>query len=352
MIAIIEQWEVGASDCHTDHTVKYLFLTLAKLGMDMMVFYLCCRKLSTSFLNTCSVSIILADALLPFSITCVWFLGVERSPVSLCFILANVSAMYAALPLPMMILGLMDYYLKDTYLCNQSTVCKYLTNAVLTLLGWMLAGIYAFGSVETELRGLEYMTQIMALGCKVSESKVIFYFIWVLLTVFICTMLPFCPSIPQWLKEANRLSVVGGELENQWRDMSIISANCTETKSCNEKDLEGLIHPRPPLWFSIMLAFSAFWMPYFAASVICEIFSFGEPAYITVNLLWVECTNSLLMGVVFWTKSSTHEPYNHLPENVCSWHVFWYLSQGPQQWQLPKTVLNPPEEKRTPVFYV
>ncbi|KAG8002792.1 hypothetical protein GBF38_015362 [Nibea albiflora] len=313
-----------------------------------MVFYLCCRKLSTSFLNACSVSIIVADALLAFSITCVWFLGVERSPVSLCFILANVSAMYAALPLPMMILGLMDYYLKDTCLCHQSAFCKYLTNAVLTLLGWMLAGISAFASVETELRELDYMTQIKALGCEVSESKLISYFILVLLTALICAMLPFWQSIPQWLMEADRLSEVEGELENHRRDMSIISANCAETKSCNEEDLEGIVRPRPPLWFSVMLAFSVFWMPYFVVSLICLIFSFGLPAYVSVNLLWVECTNSLLMGVVFWRKSSTHEPYSHLPENVCSWHVFWHLSKGPQ----PNAVLNPPEEKKTPLFYV
>lgn len=349
MLAIIEQWDVG-SGCHTDNTEKYVLLMLFKLGLDTAAFYLCCQKLYASILSMYSLSIILADLVLAFSLAAVWFLGPDKSPVPLCFLLANASGTYGALPLPMMFLGLLDYYLHNTYLCNHSTFCKYLKNTALTLLGWMLAFIYSLSFVKAELTELDYMTWIKALVCEVEESRLVTYFILVVFTAVICAMLPFLSSIPQWLKEANRLSEEREEQENQRSDL-FISTNCAEPK-LSEECLEKSISPRPPLWLSLTLGFGVFWMPYLTISVACLLFGFGVPAYITVNVLWLECTNSLLMGVVFLAKSNMQGPYCHLPENVCSWHVYWHLSKGTGQQQLPIAVFNPSKAKRTSLFYV
>ncbi|XP_044066420.1 probable G-protein coupled receptor 160 [Siniperca chuatsi] len=317
-----------------------------------MVLYLCCRKLCTSFLSMCSLSIILADLVMTLLITMVWFLGAERSVVSPCFLLAHASATYGALPLPMMCLGLMDYCLEDAYLCNQSTFCKFLRNAFLTLLVWMLAVIYSFGDVKAELMELDYMSGIRVLVCEVEESTLITYFILGLFTAVICTMLPFWSRIPQLVKEADRLSEMREEQENQRSDLLFISTNYGDTKNSEENYLEETISPRPPLWFSLTLGFGMVWMPYLTLSVACLVFGFGVPAYITVNLLWLECTNSLLVGVVFWVKSKTLGPYSHLPENVCLWHIYWHLSKGTQQQQLPIAVFNPSKGKKNTHLYV
>lgn len=350
MLAIIEQWE-EVSGSHTDNTEKYLLLVLFKFGMDAVVFYLCRQKPFTSFFSMCSLSIILADFVMAFLLAMVWLLGVERSPVSLCFILADASATYAAMPLPLMILGLLDYCLVDTYICNQNAFCKILGYAVLTLLGWMLAVIYSTGFVKGELMELNNMAQTMALVCEVKESPLVSYSVLVLFIAVVCTMLPFWSSVPQWVKEADRLSDIREEKEYQKSDL-FMSTGWTETRVCKKNNVEENIPPPPFLWLSLTLGFSVFWLPYLMISVACLVFDFGAPAYITVNVLWLECVNSLVMGIVFWAKSNMRGPYSRLPENVCLWHVYYHLSKGAQQRQIPIAVFNPSKGKRTTLFYV
>uniref|UniRef100_A0A8D3AI70 Uncharacterized protein n=1 Tax=Scophthalmus maximus TaxID=52904 RepID=A0A8D3AI70_SCOMX len=295
MLAVLEQSEEGSGG-HTDNTGKYLFLMLFKLGMDAAVFHLCCQKLNTSFLNTFSVSIVFADLAMTLCMAAVWLLGAERSPVSPCFSLAHISATFGALPLPVMCLGTLDYYIEDTC-TGRSAFRKHLRNVVLTLLVWILAVIHSFCSVKAELMELVYETGKEVLVCEVEESKLVNFFIFGLFTA--------------------------------------------ET-----------ILTRPPLWFSLTLGFTVFWTPYLTVSVACLLFGFGVPAYIAVNLLWFECTNSLLMGVVFWVKSKLQGPYSHLPENVCLWHVFWHLSKGTWQQHLPTAVFDPSMGERNTLYYV
>lgn len=343
MQAIIEQWEVGSS-CPTDNTEKYVLLMLFKLGLDAAAFYLCCGKLYASILSMGSLSIVMADLVMTFFLAAVWFLGADRSPVPLCFLLANASATYGALPLPMVFMGLLDYYLHITYLSNHSAFCKYLKSTALILLGWMLALIYSLSFIKAEPIELDHITWIKAVVCEVDESRLIFYFILVLFTAVTCAVLPFFSNIPRWLKEAERLSEDRYEKKNQRSDL-FITTNYTQSK-LSEECLEETIAPRPPLWLSLTLGFGLCWMPYLTVSVACLFFGFGTPAYITVNVLWLECTNSLLMGVVFWAKSNMQGPYRHLPENVCLWHVYWYLSKGTRQQQLPIAVLHPPKMQK------
>lgn len=350
MLAILEQWD-GRSGCHTDNTDRYLLLMLLKLGLDAAVFHLCSRKLYASFLSMCGLSVVLADLVMVFLMAAVLFLGAERSLVSPCFLLANASATYGALPLPMAFLGLLEYYLEDNYVGDHSAFCKFLRKAVLTLLVWTLALIYSFGYVKPELMVVDLVTGIKALVCNVQESTLINYFILGLFTAVVCTMLPYWSRIPQWAKEAERLSEAREEQDNKSSDL-FTSTSGTETKSAEDNYLEETTWPRPPLWISLTLGFGTFWMPYLAVSVACLVFGLGVPAYITVNLLWLECTNSLLVGTAFWARSKTQGPYSHLPENVCLWHVYWHLSKGTRQQQLPVAVFNPSKGKRNTLLYL
>ncbi|KAF0036455.1 hypothetical protein F2P81_011767 [Scophthalmus maximus] len=349
MLAVLEQSEEGSGG-HTDNTGKYLFLMLFKLGMDAAVFHLCCQKLNTSFLNTFSVSIVFADLAMTLCMAAVWLLGAERSPVSPCFSLAHISATFGALPLPVMCLGTLDYYIEDTC-TGRSAFRKHLRNVVLTLLVWILAVIHSFCSVKAELMELVYETGKDVLMCEVEESKLVNFFIFGLFTAVILTMLPFWSSIPRWMKEADRLSE-SREIQNKQMSDLFTSSPSTEKKGSKEDYLEETILTRPPLWFSLTLGFTVFWTPYLTVSVACLLFGFGVPAYIAVNLLWFECTNSLLMGVVFWVKSKLQGPYSHLPENVCLWHVFWHLSKGTWQQHLPTAVFDPSMGERNTLYYV
>ncbi|XP_008287213.1 probable G-protein coupled receptor 160 [Stegastes partitus] len=351
MLAILEQWD-QASGFHTDYSEKYFFLLLFKCGMDAVVYYVWCRTHYKSLLSMCSLSIALADFVMLLYMATMWFLGVEMSVVSPCFFLANAAATYAALPLPMMVLGLLDYCLEDTCVSNHRTSCKLLRNAVLTLLVWVLAVRYSLTSVSAEPMELHDKTGVSALVCEVEESALATYFVVALFSATIFTIPLFWSSIPQWLKEADRLSDAREKHENNKSDLFVTSTPCMEAKSSEGNYLEENIKQRPPLWFSLTLGFGVFWMPYLALCVACLVLGFAVPAYISVNLLLLECANSLLIGVVFWVKSKTRGPYSHLPENVCTWRVYWHLSQGMQQKQLPVAVFNPSKGKNNSYFNV
>nr|XP_020476498.1 probable G-protein coupled receptor 160 [Monopterus albus] len=348
MQTILKECKDGSS-CDPENTVKYLLLLFFKLGLDMGVFHFCNQKLYRSFLSIFSLFIILADLLMVFCIATIWFRAAEIALGSLCILLANASATYGALPLPVMCLGLLDYYLDHTWI-KQSAFSKILRNVVLTLLVWMLALIYSFGTVKPELGELFYESGINILVCEVEENTVVACVTLGLFIAVLCTILPFWSRIPQWVKEADNLSELSEE--NLRSDLLFTSTPCIETKYGEKNDLNEPIQPRPPLWLSFTLGFGIFWMPYLTLSTICLVSSIEVPSYITVNLLWLECTNSVLGCVLFCVKSKTQELYSQLPENVCSWHVYWHLSKGTQLQQLPIAVFNPSRGRRNSLLFV
>ncbi|XP_029290920.1 probable G-protein coupled receptor 160 [Cottoperca gobio] len=342
MLAVIKQRDM-VSGRLTDNIDSFLLLMLFKFGLDVGVLFLCSQKQKTSFFSLCSLSIILADFVTVFLIAIMLFLGPETYLELICFLLANASAIYGALPLPMMCLGLLDYCLEDTYLGKQSSFRKFLRNAVSTLLVWILAAIYSFSYVDFDLKVQDSETGIKALVCEVEESKLTTFLLGIF-SALILVLLPYWSKIPKWVKQSERLFEARKEPENQTSDLLFMSTNCLEKKSIEQNYLEETTYP-PPLWLSLTLGFAIFWMPYLALSVACQFLGFAIPSYISVNLLWLECTNSLLLGVVFWVKSNTQGPYSQLPENVCMWHIYWHLNKGTQQQQLPVAVLNPSDKK-------
>ncbi|KAF7668632.1 hypothetical protein LDENG_00296250 [Lucifuga dentata] len=341
MLAIIEQW--GGDSCHRDNTSLYLLLVFVKAGLDAVILYLCWRKLYTSFISLCSLSVFLADMVMMFFLVNVYFLGATRSPVSLCFLLAYASAAYAALPLPMLAFGLLDYILADECISNQRAIYKTLRNIFLTVLMWTFAILYSSESAVTEMTQLEYLGGTTALVCEVQESMLILYFVLGLFIAIFATLLPFWSKILRWLREAERLSHQREECQEYQRSDLLLTFSRYETKS-GEFVQESM---RPPLWVSLTLCFSSVWIPYFIISMACLIFGFGVPAYLTINLLWLECTNSVMVGVLFWVKSKTQGPYSQIPENMCLWSVYWHLSKGTQMQQLPTAVFNPSKERET-----
>lgn len=330
MLAIIQKQDEELG-CHTDNTLQFFILMLLKTAMDAGVLYLCCGKRYTNFLSMCNLSLFIADVIMLLSMAVVLSFKAEYSHFPLCFILAYFSATYAALPLPMMCLLLLDYCLEDT--CSG----KCLRNLTMTLALWAAAVIYTIGSVRPELMEMEYNTGSKAMVCEIYESRTVNYFALGLFSVLILTLVPCWQMIPQWISEANSISEARDKIQE--KQQSDLRPTSTETG-------RFLVDPavlQPPLWLSLTLGFAVFWMPYLTVSVACQLFGFGVPPYITVNLLWVQCSNSVIVGVMFWIQSKTLGPYNRLPEDVCSWHVYWHLSKGTYVQKL--AVFDPTKKK-------
>lgn len=346
MLAILDQVDL-ASGLQTDNTAKYLNLMLLKLLLDAGAFYLCSPKLYTYIFPVCSLSIVVADVVLTSSLAAVWFVGADQSPVQLCFVLSTASATFGALPLPLMFLGSLEYCLHNSYLCNHSTRCKYVRNAALVSLGWLLALIYSQSHVKAEPRETS-CPRLKALVCEVKESVTVSLFGLTLFAALICAMLPFLPHVPQWIQEANRLCQARREEKSHSSDLFIWN-DCERQK---EQHLVRTNSERPPLSISLALGFGNFFIPYLTISVISLLLNLSVPSYITVNVLWLECVNSFLMGFVFWIKSNKDGPYTQLPDNVCLWSVYWHLSNGTRDQELPIAVFNPSKAKRSNMFFV
>lgn len=326
MLAIIEQDKQG---CNVDNTTQFLILILSKLCLDFGAMYLCYLKPLLSFLNMCSLSIVLVDLILAVFMSATIWLDVHTSHTALCFIMAHFSAAYSALPVPMLCLGILDYSLHVT-----QTAKKYLNlikTIILVTLLWLIAGIYAYATVDATL--LEQERDERYLVCEIQESKVVTYSVIVMFNLMFFVLLPYWSSIPQWVKEADQISEAREKTGNAKTSdlVQLINVTPEEEIKCTKEDYAK---PRPSMHISLLLGFGVIWIPYLSVSTVCALFEFGIPAYISVNLLWVQCINSVLAGTVFWLRSNTVGPYSNLPDNVCLWQIYWHLSRGSEAHQL------------------
>uniref|UniRef100_A0A8C6UDZ2 Uncharacterized protein n=1 Tax=Neogobius melanostomus TaxID=47308 RepID=A0A8C6UDZ2_9GOBI len=242
---------------------KYLYLFFIYLSKKC---FTCATVSKFESYKSFNVSIVLVDLIVVAFMSATLWLDVHTSHTALCFIMAHFSAAYSALPVPMFFLGILDYYLQWA----GSKCFKLVRNAVWILLIWAIAGIYTYATVNSKLeeqeRGARYLI------CETQESQVVTYSVLALTTLVFFVLLPYLPLIPQWVKEADRIS-------------------------------EDFAMPRPSMQITV--------------TTLCTVFESGIPAYISVNLLWVQCLNSLLEGTVFWLGSDTVRPYSTLPDNIC-----------------------------------
>nr|XP_040049187.1 probable G-protein coupled receptor 160 [Gasterosteus aculeatus aculeatus] len=295
MLAVIEGNLLG-SVYNTTNTNKYLFIMLLKLVLDTAVLCLCSRRLHTSFISMCGLSIVLGDSVMVIWVSSLYFLPPETCLVALCFLLTNASVIFDALTLPIVCLCLLDCYLEGTNFAKQSTVSKFLRHTALTLLVWVIAVLSSFGSVKSGTLELKFEDGLSATGCEVRESTLANFFILGSFSIITFTTLPFWSMIPRWVRESVR-EFASQNAKNQNSDSQF------STKGPDTRGFEETVYPRPPLWLSTILCLSLTWMPYITITVVFLLLGVGLPAYATVNLQWLECTNSLVMGVMFWANS-------------------------------------------------
>lgn len=325
MLAIIEQDKQG---CNVDNTTQFLILILSKVCLDFGAMYLCYLKPLLSFFNMCSLSMVLVDLILAVFMCATLWLDVHTSHTALCFIMAHFSAAYSALPIPMLCLGILDYSIQVTM-----TTKKYLNlvkTIILVVLLWSIAGIYSHNTVDVTL--LEKERDGRYLVCDIQESKVVTYSVIVMFNLMFFILLPYWSLIPQWVREADRIFEAREQtVKTKTSDLvKIISVTPEDEIKCTKEDYTK---PRPSMHISLLIGFGVIWIPYLSVSTVCALFEFGIPAYVSVNLLWVQCINSVLAGTVFWLRSNTVGPYSNLPDNVCLWQIYWHLSRGSESHQ-------------------
>lgn len=334
MMAIVKLWSNSELHGPRDNTLHYVFLMLCKLALDAGVLFLCRRRRRVTFGTVCGFSLVMADALLLGSLATVWFLGPAKSPVTLCFLLAHGSTTYSALPLPVLGLTLLldnvpNHGDVETRPSRTRKVLRVLRDCALVLVVWVLAGLCCTSSnlLDLELSGGQGGAT-RALVCPVQESALVTGACLGLSLAACCVLLPHCSKLPCWYREANRLAVQ--------RDSSAVTGPSSDLLFVhnfffkeNRAEVPELVGERPRMGVSMTMAFVSVWMPYLMVSSACFLLGYGVPANVQVNLLWLECSNSLLAALWFWLRSNRLGPYCQPYDKTCMYSIYWHLSQEP-----------------------
>ncbi|XP_051509778.1 probable G-protein coupled receptor 160 isoform X2 [Myxocyprinus asiaticus] len=283
------------------------------------------RSICKSLLGLCSISMYGADVLLVGAVSCAWFFR-EYLPTStsMCFILAHSSAIYALLPLPILIAGAFDYatypHLVNEHSSQRRTVSYCITVAFM----WASVCVYSYYHTDTQPAEIYKDENLNVLVCPVHGSSVVLNFSTKVSIAVCLTLLLYSKKLIGCTRRANEMA----EQRN-----SAYCANSEKHQYLPDSLVEEggnweIQESSPPLFASLTLGFAVNWMPYLFMCVVCDLMGFLVPAYASVNLLWMACANSLLVGIAFWFKSDKTGPFSKFPDDFCLWSIYWHLSKG------------------------
>ncbi|KAL1269243.1 hypothetical protein QQF64_031532 [Cirrhinus molitorella] len=323
MMAVI--WSPGMNENFPhDETLQYLFILCSKVALNTFVLSFWRHSILKSLLGLCSVSMYVADVLLVSAVTSAWLFK-EHLPTStsMCFILAHGSAIYALLPLPILIAGAFDYASYSHLDTSSSSSSRRRTPSycIVVVLLWAIACCYTYNYTDTQPMET-YKDNVRVLVCHVHGSTVVFQFSMHLSIAVGVILLVYSRKTISWIRRANELAELRNTALSSEKDQNVLYNQVGECGSSEIQDSS------PPLFVSLTLGFALNWMPYLLMCLACALVGFVVPAYASVNLLWMACANSVLVGIAFWFRSDRTGPLGKFPDDTCLWNIYWHLSKG------------------------
>ncbi|XP_052459528.1 probable G-protein coupled receptor 160 [Carassius gibelio] len=312
MMAVI--WTPGMNENNPhDETLQYLLILCSKVTLNTIVLTFWRHSILKSLLGICSVSMYVADMLLLSAVTSVWLVK-ENLPTStsMCFILAHGSTVYALLPLPILIAGAFDYGSYPYQEVNLSSQRRAVSYCIVVVLMWTLACGYTYNYTDTQPMEI-YKDNVRLLVCRVHGSSVAFQFSMQVSIAVALILLLYFKKMIGWIRRANKLAA---------KDQNFLNS---QDGGCGNSEVE---ENSTPLFVSLTLGFASNWMPYLLMCLACALMGFVVPAYASVNLLWMACANSVLVGIAFWFRSDGSGPLGKFPDDTCLWKNYWHLSKG------------------------
>ncbi|KAJ8388939.1 hypothetical protein AAFF_G00125000 [Aldrovandia affinis] len=321
MVAVLKS-QAGDGGGFQDNTLLFPAIMLIKLWLNAFVLKFSSRSLWRTFMGIGGVSLCLADTLLVCAMMGAWLLRRHfGTHVSLCFAMSHASAVYSLLPLPLLLLGTLD--------CASSLSPRARATArrgalfsrcTLVLSIWALAGLYSH--CHTYSRAIEVgstESDDTAVLCLVHRSSVVPYFCVGLCLAIACVLLFYCQRGPGCWTAA---------VASSWRWAAAPSvphgglpSSRVEPQKLQAAEPEW--RPAAPLLLRLTLGFAFTWAPYLLLNVGCMIVGTVATSYMTVNLVWLLCANSLLVGATFWLKGGEPGPGGELLDDICTWSFYW-----------------------------
>lgn len=320
MMAVILSKGINENLPH-DETLQYLIILCTKVALNTFVLSFWRHSILKSLLGLCSVSIYMADVLLVCAVSSAWLFK-EHLPTStsMCFILAHGSAVYALLPLLILIAGAFDYASYPNLDITRSSRNRLVSYCITVVLMWASAFVFTYYYTDTQPIKI-YKDKLSVLVCPVHGSNVVFQFcMQISIAVGLILLLHFKKLIG-WISRANKLAELTNTVFVPESDQDFTYNNFGEYGKSEIQESS------PPLFVSLTLGFAMNWVPYLLMCLTCALVGFAVPSYASVNLLWVACANSALVGIAFWFRSGRIGPYSKLPDDACFWNTYWHLSK-------------------------
>ncbi|XP_036387863.1 uncharacterized protein LOC118779742 [Megalops cyprinoides] len=330
MMMVLRWREEEAGTVADDNTPDLLFLLLLKVALNALILSTCSFRLGCSVMGACAGSVVLADALLLLGEAHVWAFSQRLdSSISTCFILAHASSVYSSLPLPAMLLGALDCVVHPPRPGSRpASPARAVCSCLQVLLIWVLACGFSYSGTCTELIEVRYSGVHTAVLCPVRESAVITYSCVALTLAISGTLLFFWREVSLCLRDAFTMwrspepALLQSDLPFTYRkDHQGEEKGADAAHWSPQQWEEPGPQPRSSALLSLALGFSLSWAPFLQLSTVCWLLGFSVPSYMTVNLLWLLCVDSLLTGALCWARSEQPGLCADLLDDTYSWSL-------------------------------
>uniref|UniRef100_A0A8C9RIG7 Uncharacterized protein n=1 Tax=Scleropages formosus TaxID=113540 RepID=A0A8C9RIG7_SCLFO len=276
-----------------DNTLQFVFILFLKVILNVLTVVLCSRTLRKSFMGLTAISLFLVDCLLFLGMVIIWLLRHHIKTTDFrCFILAHASTVYAVLPLPVLLLGILDPF-------GTNPTFKTFIHSMEILVTWSMSCVYSYFITNTAVIEVHY-DHIYQL-CTMQDSSLVMSFCSGVSLLIVCIVLLCCQEVSSLLKEVFK-----------------------DTNSSPDP----LRTRQPTLLLGLILGFSANWAPFLFINTVCWLLDFNVPSYVSVNILWLLCVNSFIVRTTFFFRREKLSLCFLDADIICDWKPYWKLSHN------------------------
>uniref|UniRef100_A0A3B3SPZ2 Uncharacterized protein n=1 Tax=Paramormyrops kingsleyae TaxID=1676925 RepID=A0A3B3SPZ2_9TELE len=286
-----------------DNTLQFMLILFLKVFLNILVAVSCSRSLRSSLMGYIAHSVLLADGLLLSAVTIPWLLGEHVDTAQcMCFVLAHASTIYSVLPLPVLFLGTLDHashLLLGAPLTHTRSGLAYF---ILVLLLWALACLYSSFVTNTVVWHINRYQL-----CMIQDSIVVTYFSIGLCLLTLCVLLTFHQEATTWIRASLKYidSCPTPEHTFSWTGQERVNGSA--------------------FFLSHVFGFATNWGPFLCVTTVFWLLDFNAPSYISLNLLWLMCANSLVVGMIFASSGEASRLSVSTLDEICDWEMCWAL---------------------------
>ncbi|XP_048879896.1 uncharacterized protein LOC125748106 [Brienomyrus brachyistius] len=301
------------------NTLQFILILLLKVFLNLLVAVSCFSSLRRSLMGYMAHSVILADGLLLSVVTIPWLLGEHVDTAQcMCFVLAHASTIYSVLPLPVLLLGTLEHVSHLLLGAPLTDTRRGLAYSMLVLLLWALACLYSSSVTNTVVWHI-HPYQL----CMIHESSVVTYFSIGLCLLTLCVLITFRQEATVWIRESHKYTDSCPTLKHS--DLTFTY------KKVQDLHIEG-VSPAfswtgqdrmngSAFLLSLVFGFATSWGPFLFITTAFWLLDFNAPSYISFNLLWLMCANSLVVGVIFASCGKASGLSVLTLDEICDWEM-------------------------------